>query len=95
MLYYSILRFCPLPFSAANIHPGAGAFVVASGAVLGISSAFLWTAQGSLMMAYPVEAQKGMFISIFFTIFSLGGVVGSAVALGTNFKSTVSVVLCI
>ncbi|OJA12175.1 hypothetical protein AZE42_12885, partial [Rhizopogon vesiculosus] len=75
-------------FLAVDIHPGAGAFIVASGAILGICSSFLWTAQGSLMMAYPIEAQKGMFISIFLTIFSLGGVVGSAVAFGSNFKST-------
>ncbi|OAX33851.1 hypothetical protein K503DRAFT_487990 [Rhizopogon vinicolor AM-OR11-026] len=75
-------------FLAVDIHPGAGAFIVASGAILGICSSFLWTAQGSLMMAYPIEAQKGMFISIFFTIFNLGGVVGSAVAFGSNFKST-------
>lgn len=42
------------------------------------------------MMAYPTEGQKGMFISIFWTIFNLGGIVGSAVAFGTSFKSTVS-----
>jgi hypothetical protein len=42
------------------------------------------------MMAYPTEGQKGMFISIFWTIFNLGGIVGSAVAFGTSFESTVS-----
>lgn len=42
------------------------------------------------MMAYPTEAQKGAFIGIFWAIFNLGGVVGSAVAFGQNFKSTVS-----
>ena len=50
----------------------------------------LWTAQGSLMMAYPTEAQKGTFIAIFWAILSLGGVIGSAVAFGQNFNSTVS-----
>ncbi|KAG1822471.1 MFS general substrate transporter [Suillus subaureus] len=76
-------------FLAVNIHPGAGNFVVAAGAILGACAAFLWTAQGSLMMSYPTEAQKGMFISIFWAIFNLGGVVGSAVAFGNNFKSTI------
>lgn len=90
MLCDSVFSFCSSPFSVVAIYPSAGAFIVASGAILGICSPFLWTAQGSLMMAYPIEAQKGMFISIFFTIFSLGGVVGSAVAFGTNFNSTVS-----
>ncbi|KAG1762774.1 MFS general substrate transporter [Suillus occidentalis] len=66
-------------FLVVNIHSGAGAFVVTSGAILGICAAFLWTAQGS---------SEGHVISIFWTIFNLGGVVGSAVAFGINFKST-------
>lgn len=45
------------------------------------------------MMSYPTEAQKGMFISIFWAIFNLGGVVGSAISFGSNFNSTVGEVL--
>lgn len=74
-------------FSAVNIHPRAGAFVVAAGAVLGICAGMLWTAQGSLMLAYPTEYEKGKFIGIFWSIFNLGGVVGAAVSLGQNFHS--------
>ncbi|KIJ61148.1 hypothetical protein HYDPIDRAFT_42912 [Hydnomerulius pinastri MD-312] len=74
-------------YLATNIHPGAGDFVVVSGAILGICAALVWTAQGSLMMAYPTEAQKGTFIGVFWAIFNLGGVVGSAVAFGANFNS--------
>ncbi|KAF9219176.1 MFS general substrate transporter [Gyrodon lividus] len=75
-------------FLAVNTHPNAGNFVVIAGAILGVCAALLWTAQGSLMMAYPTEAQKGTFIGIFWAIFNLGGVVGSAVAFGQNFNST-------
>jgi MFS family permease len=75
-------------FLAVNIHPGAGNFVVAAGVILGACAAFLWSAQGSLMMSYPTEAQKGTFIGIFWAIFNLGGVVGSAVSFGNNFNST-------
>ena len=75
--------------SAYNIHHGVGAFVLAAGAYLGISAGLLWTAQGSLMLAYPTEHQKGMFIGIFWSIFNLGGVVGAAVSLGNNFDNTV------
>ena len=82
--------FAQFAARVVNIHPGAGAFVVAAGAILGVCAALLWTAQGSLMMAYPTEAQKGMYISIFWAILNLGGVVGSAVAFGQNFHSTVS-----
>ncbi|KAI5118508.1 hypothetical protein M0805_007678 [Coniferiporia weirii] len=75
-------------YLAMNIHPKAGAFVVTSGAILGICAGLLWTAQGSLMLAYPIESQKGVFIGIFWAIFNLGGVVGAAVAVGQNFHST-------
>lgn len=74
-----------------NIHPNAGGFqVIAAGAILGICAGLLWTAQGSLMLSYPTESQKGRFISIFWSIFNLGGVMGAAVSLGINFKSSVS-----
>ncbi|KAH7905560.1 hypothetical protein BJ138DRAFT_1017545, partial [Hygrophoropsis aurantiaca] len=76
-------------FLAVNIHPGAGAFVVTAGAILGICASLLWTAQGSLMLSYPTEAQKGLFIGVFWAIFNLGGVVGAAVSLGQNFDSKV------
>ncbi|GLB36694.1 putative MFS general substrate transporter [Lyophyllum shimeji] len=75
-------------YLAMNIHPNAGGFVIAAGAILGICAGLLWTAQGSLMMAYPTEDQKGRFIGIFWSIFNLGGVVGASVALGQNFHST-------
>ena len=74
---------------AYNIHPHASAFVLAAGAYLGVSAGLLWTAQGSLMLAYPTENQKGMFIAIFWSIFNLGGVVGAAVSLGSNFDNVV------
>lgn len=41
------------------------------------------------MMSYATESQKGTFIGIFWAIFNLGAVVGSAVSLGQNFHSTV------
>ncbi|EGO03432.1 hypothetical protein SERLA73DRAFT_69299 [Serpula lacrymans var. lacrymans S7.3] len=74
-------------FLAVNIHPGAGDFVTTAGAILGICASLLWTAQGSLMLAYPTEAQKGRFIGIFWAIFNLGAVVGASVSFGTNFNS--------
>ena len=75
--------------SAMNLHPRAGPFVIAAGAILGICAGLLWTAQGSLMLAYPTEDQKGKFIGIFWGIFNMGAVVGASVSLGQNFHSTV------
>lgn len=75
-------------FLTDNIHPTtAGPFVVAAGAVLGLCAALLWTAQGSLVLSYPTEAEKGKYIGVFWAIFNLGGVVGAAVSLGQNFNS--------
>ncbi|KAJ3998840.1 MFS general substrate transporter [Lentinula boryana] len=79
-------------YLALNIHANAKAFVVAAGAILGVCAGLLWAAQGSLMLAYPTEAEKGTYIAVFWTIFNLGGVVGSAVALGTNFHNTAGTV---
>ncbi|KAG6849467.1 hypothetical protein H0H93_008194 [Arthromyces matolae] len=77
-------------YSAMNIHTSAKGFVIAAGAILGICAGLLWTAQGSLMMAYPTEADKGKYIAVFWSIFNLGGVVGASVALGENFHSTIA-----
>ncbi|TFK71739.1 MFS general substrate transporter [Pluteus cervinus] len=79
-------------YLAMNIHPSAGGFVIAAGAILGICAGLLWTAQGSLMLAYPTESQKGKFIGIFWSIFNLGGVVGASVSLGQNFHSEANAV---
>ncbi|KZV61244.1 MFS general substrate transporter [Peniophora sp. CONT] len=75
-------------YLVVNIHPNAGGYVIGMGAVLGICAGLLWTAQGSLMLAYPTESQKGRFIGIFWSIFNLGGVVGASVSLGQNFHNT-------
>lgn len=54
-------------------------FLIFAGALLGICGGLLWCAQGAVMMAYPHEKEKGKFISIFWVIFNLGGVIGSLV----------------
>ncbi|KAF8525090.1 MFS general substrate transporter [Hysterangium stoloniferum] len=74
-------------YLALNLHKNAGIFVISSGAILGVCAGLLWSAQGSLMLAYPVESQKGLYIGIFWSIFNLGGVVGAAVSFGENFRS--------
>ncbi|EPQ56969.1 MFS general substrate transporter [Gloeophyllum trabeum ATCC 11539] len=75
-------------YLAYNIHPDAGGFVIAAGAICGICAGLLWTAQGSLMLAYPTEMQKGQFIGIFWAIFNMGAVIGDAVSFGQNYHSS-------
>ncbi|TIA90365.1 hypothetical protein E3P97_02580 [Wallemia ichthyophaga] len=74
-------------FLALNYHPDAGGFNIAAGAILGCCAGLLWTAQGSLMLSYPTEDKKGLYTSIFWVIFNFGGVIGSAVSVGTNWDS--------
>lgn len=63
-------------------------FVVFAGAFLGICAGLLWTAQGTIMMSYPSEDKKGRYISWFWVIFNMGGVIGSLVPLGQNIHAT-------
>ncbi|KAI5460817.1 putative MFS transporter [Mariannaea sp. PMI_226] len=69
-------------------HHDNGAFVIASGAILGIGASFLWIVQGAMMTTYVVESQKGRAIAAFWIIFNLGGGIGSLAAFGLNFHST-------
>ena len=56
-------------------------FNVFAGFLLGCCAGILWCAQGAIMMSYPQEHQKGRFISFFWIVFNLGGVIGSLVSL--------------
>ncbi|KIW97103.1 uncharacterized protein Z519_02495 [Cladophialophora bantiana CBS 173.52] len=68
-------------------HHDNGAFVIASGAILGIGASMLWVVQGAIMTTYVAESQKGRAIAVFWIIFNLGGGVGSLASFGLNFHS--------
>lgn len=75
-------------------HNKNSGFVIFAGALLGVCAGLLWCAQGTVMMSYPLESQKGKFIAVFWVIFNLGGVIGSLVRV-TRWQSwVVSVSLC-
>ncbi|KAH8909340.1 MFS general substrate transporter [Coniochaeta sp. PMI_546] len=65
-------------------------FVIFAGTLLGICAAFLWCAQGVVMMSYPTESHKGRAISITWLLFNLGAVIGSAVTLAQNWNNKAS-----
>ncbi|KAI9503630.1 major facilitator superfamily domain-containing protein [Coemansia spiralis] len=67
-------------------HTGRPWFTIWAGAMLGLGAGVFWTAQGMLMMSYPLESEKGKFITIFWVIFNLGGVLGGVVLLATNYN---------
>ncbi|XP_039122981.1 UNC93-like protein 1 [Dioscorea cayenensis subsp. rotundata] len=63
-------------------------FVIISGAILGIGAGLLWSGQGAIMTSYPPPHRKGTFISIFWSIFNLGGVIGGLIPFILNYHRT-------
>lgn len=72
---------------AFQVH-GVRWFLILSGAILGVTAALLWSAQGAIMMAYPLEKDKGRSFTLFWSIFQMGTIVGAAIALGIEAHST-------
>jgi MFS family permease len=63
-------------------------FVIFAGAMLGVSAALFWAAQGSIMMSYPREKDKGRSFTVFWVLFQMGTLIGAAIALGIQFHSS-------
>lgn len=61
-------------------------FVVAAGAILGVGAGLLWAGQGAIMTAYPPADRKGTYISMFWSIFNMGGVVGGLIPFVLNYN---------
>lgn len=57
-----------------------GPFNIVAGALLGVCAGLLWTAQGTIMISYPHEHEKGRYFAWFWAIFNMGGVIGSLVS---------------
>ena len=62
-------------------------FLILSGAILGFTAALLWSAQGAIMMSYPLEKDKGKAFAVFWAIFQFGSFIGAIIALAINIRS--------
>ncbi|KAK8221235.1 major facilitator superfamily domain-containing protein [Phyllosticta capitalensis] len=62
-------------------------FVVFGGCWCGLSAAFLWVAEGTAITAFASEDKKGMYVSIFWSIFQFGVVIGAAIPVGQNWNA--------
>ncbi|CAM1507711.1 Fc.00g045590.m01.CDS01 [Cosmosporella sp. VM-42] len=71
-----------------SVHKHVPGFNIFAGAWLGICAGLLWTAQGTIMISYPHENQKGQYFAWFWGIFNMGAVVGSLIPLGENIHIT-------
>jgi hypothetical protein len=63
----------------ASEHASVGGFNIFAGALLGVCAGLLWTAQGTIMISYPIEDAKGRYFAWFWAIFNMGAVIGSLV----------------
>ncbi|RZC17857.1 UNC93-like protein 1 [Glycine soja] len=61
-------------------------FAIVAGAILGVGAGLLWAAQGAIMTSYPPENRKGTYISIFWSIFNMGGVIGGLIPFILNYN---------
>ncbi|KAF8907765.1 major facilitator superfamily domain-containing protein [Mucidula mucida] len=67
-------------------HTANDGFVLFGGAACGIAAALFWTAEGTILMSYPTEDQKGSYIALFWAIWSMGAVVGSIIPTVDNWN---------
>jgi hypothetical protein len=62
-----------------SVHEYVGGFNIFAGALLGVCAGLLWTAQGTIMLSYPLEHEKGRYFAWFWAIFNVGACLGSLV----------------
>ncbi|KAL5738865.1 hypothetical protein ACOSP7_031626 [Xanthoceras sorbifolium] len=60
-------------------------FAIAAGALLGVGAGLLWAAEGAIMTSYPPPNRKGTYISLFWSIFNMGGVIGGLIPFILNY----------
>lgn len=63
-----------------SVHKYVPGFNIFAGAFLGVCAGLLWTAQGTIMMSYPLEQSKGRYFAWFWAIFNVGACIGSLVS---------------
>ncbi|KAJ0968702.1 hypothetical protein J5N97_021579 [Dioscorea zingiberensis] len=63
-------------------------FAIIAGAILGVGAGLLWAGQGAIMTSYPPAGRKGTYISIFWSIFNMGGVIGGLIPFSLNYNRT-------
>ena len=56
-----------------------GWVLILGGIILGVLSSFEWTARGAMVMAYPLQKEKGKHVSFNLTLFNFGAILASLV----------------
>ncbi|SPT15721.1 unnamed protein product [Triticum aestivum] len=69
-------------------HRKSQTFPIIAGALLGAGAGLLWAAQGAIMTSYPPPNRRGSYISLFWCLFNLGGVLGGLLPFSFNYART-------
>lgn len=59
---------------------------VAAGALLGVTAALLWAAQGTVVMAYPLESRRSFHFAIQWSMLGVGACLGGLISLAQIMK---------
>jgi MFS family permease len=69
-------------------HTANKGFVYFGGAACGVAAAFLWSAEGAMIMSLPLEKDKGKYISIFYGLSFFITVIGAIIPTAENWSIT-------
>ncbi|KAF2096215.1 hypothetical protein NA57DRAFT_43602 [Rhizodiscina lignyota] len=68
-------------------HTGNVPFVIFGGCWCGFSAALLWCAEGTAITSFASENKKGLYVSIFWSIFQFGVVIGASIPVAQNWNA--------
>lgn len=71
-----------------NNRTGATWFVYLGAITCGISAGFFWSVEGAIATGYPESHKRGRYIATWFTFRNFGSIVGGAISLALNAKTS-------
>lgn len=84
--------FLGYPLYAAGLYvnnrTGATWFVYFGAVTCGISAGFFWSVEGAIATGYPESHKRGRYLATWFTFRNFGSIVGSAIGLALNAKTS-------
>ncbi|WWC97353.1 hypothetical protein V866_004232 [Kwoniella sp. B9012] len=71
-----------------NLKYGVQVYLVIARVIVGGSNGFLYVAESTAMLSYPRFQDRGTYISIWSAMRNSGGIIGGAIILATNYKTS-------
>ncbi|WWD06125.1 hypothetical protein V865_004210 [Kwoniella europaea PYCC6329] len=71
-----------------NLKYGIQVYLVIARVIVGGSNGFLYVAESTAMLSYPRFQDRGTYISIWSAMRNSGGIIGGAIILATNYKTS-------